>query len=635
MKEKLPNGGARSWIIIVGLIMLLQRVGYAGGSKIISVEEFGARGDGQTNSYAAIKAALKEAGQDNEKVIVQFGPGKYIITPEKPAGIDQIEDTDDDTPLTDDQLYKQSNVLRSPNCFEMAGVDNLTIQGDPDGTELVIGSPTADVLRLNNSTNISVKDLTIDYDPLPFTQGTIVAVDKQEGSFDLDLDEGFPSLSTYWLKGADAKWGYALDREGLFRLGGCSAVFSKSWKHIKNRIWRLKLAKPEQVWSLLMGDRFAHLGRTNGKAAFFFIQCTNVSVKNVTVYSNSSSAMTFFRCEGELVVDGLVVRTRPGTERLVSTNADAVHCNSNRKGPLIENCLLEGFGDDAMNFYTGPSVVTRILAGNQIEVNTTQILRAGDKVQILDPRDGMLKGEGLTVTEVDNQVLTFDKNVDNLHVGRKGYLDSDTVYNLSACSGGFVVRKNIIGGFRGRGMVVRGGNGTIENNLIKDTSGAGIFIANNPMWPEGPMPFNIVIRNNLIWGVGRDNGYKTSAAFIAAGYQQNWQPSRSRGVRGIMIENNIIIDPPFTAIRLQSTENVTVRNNMVEIIKGWPGLEQYQGIVMENCENVLVERFMMTDPQRRIAAGITIDPAGSTKSKNIELKGIKADISKDGKLIKK
>jgi len=634
MKDKSPSRGARNWIIIV-LITVLQGVGYAGGTKIISVDKFGARGDGQTNSYAAIKAAINEATKDNEKVIVQFGPGKYLVTPEKPAGVDQIEDADDDKPLTDEKLFKQSNVLRSPNCFELAGADNLTIQGDPKGTELVIGSPTADVLRLYNSTNITVKDLTIDYDPLPFTQGTIVAVDKQGGSFDLDLDEGFPSLSAYWLKGADAKWGYALDREGLFRLGGCSAVFSKSWKHIKNRIWRLKLAKPEQGWSLLVGDRFAHLGRTNGKAAFYFIQCTNVSMKNVTVYSNSSSAMTFYQCEGELVVDGLVVRPRPGTGRLVSTNADAVHCNSNRKGPLIENCLLEGFGDDAMNFYTGPSVVTRILAGNKIEVNTTKVLRGGDKVQILDPRDGTLKGERLTVTKIEKQVLTFDKNVDNLHVGSKGYLDSDTVYNLSASSGGFVVRNNIIGGFRGRGMVVRGGNGTIENNLIKDTSGMGIFIANNPMWPEGPMPYNIVIRNNLIWGVERDNGYKTSAAIIAAGYQQNWQPSRSRGVRGIMIENNIIIDPPFTAIRLQSTENVTVRNNMVEIMNGRPGLEQYRGIVMENCENVRVEHFVMTDSQRRIATGIAIDPAGSTESKNIELEGLKVDISKDGELIQK
>lgn len=149
------------------------------------------------------------------------------------------------------------------------------------------------------------------------------------------------------------------------------------------------------------------------------------------------------------------------------------------------------------------------------------------------------------------------------------------------------------------------------------------------------MPYNIVIRNNLIWGVERDNGYKTSAAIIAAGYQQNWQPSRSRGVRGIMIENNIIIDPPFTAIRLQSTENVTVRNNMVEIMNGRPGLEQYRGIVMENCENVRVEHFVMTDSQRRIATGIAIDPAGSTESKNIELEGLKVDISKDGELIQK
>ena len=174
---------------------------------------------------------MQQAAGNTETVIVRFGPGRYLITPEMPEAAVNPKEFSKNLPQENDLLYKQCNVLKTPNCFELTGVQNLILQGDTKGTELLITSPTADVLRMRNSSNIIVKGLTIDYDPLPFTQGTIVAIDLQKGTFDLDLDKDFPALSEYWFKGADAKWGCSHDNQGDFRIGASSAVFGQRLSH--------------------------------------------------------------------------------------------------------------------------------------------------------------------------------------------------------------------------------------------------------------------------------------------------------------------------------------------------------------------------------------------------------------------
>jgi hypothetical protein len=621
----------RSFVIGLVFVLLLLLVNISLG-EVIRVDSFGAVADGVTNSHAAIGRALKEAAAKKEKVTVQFGPGRYLITPEMPKAAnpdwkqEPSKQNAEGVVKEEDLLLKQCDRLNSPHCFELSEIKDLTIQGDPKGTEIIITSPTADLLRIAKGSNITVKNMVIDYDPLPFTQGNIIAIDEKSGTFDFDLDKGFPSLSEYYFAGVEGKAGISYDATGRFRFGSSTAIFIDSWKHVKERIWRTKLLYPSQAKMLLVGDRFVHVARTNGKAVLFFYQCNNVSVQNVTIYTGSSSGIQFFECEGDLVANGFVVRPRPGTGRLLSTCADAIHCQSDRKGPLVENCLFTGFADDTMNFYSAPSIVTKVLAPNKVQVSTTKMFRAGDKAQIIEPNQGLLRANDLTVTAVEDNTLTFERDVPDMHVGAKNYMDSDTIYNLSACSGGFVVRNNIIGGIRGRGLVIRGGNGLVENNLIKDTSGQAIVICNEPSWPEGPMTHNTVVRNNVIWGVGRDSSGKTNSVITVAGCKSaNWGPSLSRGIQGVVIENNTIINPPGTVMVFQSAKDVTVRNNMVQILDEHPGIENYYGINIANCEDVRIDGFIMTDPKKRIQRGVVIDQTDSLTSVNVTVENVIVD----------
>ena len=74
-------------------------------------------------------------------------------------------------------------------------VSNATgLRIDGCGASIVIMDPAKGFLKSTNSTRLTVRNLTIDYDPLPMTQGRVVAV-QSPLQYSLKIDAGFPMLS--------------------------------------------------------------------------------------------------------------------------------------------------------------------------------------------------------------------------------------------------------------------------------------------------------------------------------------------------------------------------------------------------------------------------------------------------------
>lgn len=71
------------------------------------------------------------------------------------------------------------------------GARDLVIDGT--GTTLLATTLTRAV-NIANSSNLTLKGLTIDYDPLPFTQGTVIAVASDNTTVDIKLDVGYPQI---------------------------------------------------------------------------------------------------------------------------------------------------------------------------------------------------------------------------------------------------------------------------------------------------------------------------------------------------------------------------------------------------------------------------------------------------------
>ena len=65
----------------------------------------------------------------------------------------------------------------------------------------------AGLFSINNASGIRVGNLSVDYDPLPMTQGRVTAV-QSPTQYTLELDPGFPSLMLpHFLGTIDGGWG--------------------------------------------------------------------------------------------------------------------------------------------------------------------------------------------------------------------------------------------------------------------------------------------------------------------------------------------------------------------------------------------------------------------------------------------
>ena len=76
-------------------------------------------------------------------------------------------------------------------CFPIQNARNLVIRGEGRDTKLIVTNPACGVFSLVLCQKITLRDLTIDYDPLPFCQGKIRAIDVEAGWFDLEIDDGY------------------------------------------------------------------------------------------------------------------------------------------------------------------------------------------------------------------------------------------------------------------------------------------------------------------------------------------------------------------------------------------------------------------------------------------------------------
>jgi hypothetical protein len=257
-----------------------------------------------------------------------------------------------------------------------------------------------------------------------------------------------------------------------------------------------------------IGDRFVHLARrvSGCNLAIFFHYCRNSGIENVTIYASPAGATASAGSSG-MVIRGLAVRRRPDSVRLISSSADGHYCQRNRRGPLIENCYFEGMADDGTNMGTFPSIVTEVISTTRLRVKDVEdvgLIRKSDILQIMNPRLGTILDE-VKAIDVQGDVVTLEHPVMGITAGTD-HTDSDTIYNLSACSQGYIIRNNHFIGNRRHGMLLRSGNGLVEGNLIEEVSGLGIVVTNEPGsdsgWPEGPMAQGITIRNNTIVNVG-------------------------------------------------------------------------------------------------------------------------------------
>ena len=213
-----------------------------------------------------------------------------------------------------------------------------------DGVTMLCARRTRAIL-MDGCENLRIRGLTVDYDPLPFTQGRVVAVADDKSWIDVKLDEGYPQQPFSRID--------VVDPTTRFRKRGMPFLWGTKATMITNGVVRVALvgignaAAVGDLASLSAGPDAA--GIPHG---ITLERCSNTVLERVTVHAAPGMGILEAGGEGGTQLRGCRVVPGPTpagatAPRLLSSSWDAIQHKGVRRGPRVEGCEVESAGDDS------------------------------------------------------------------------------------------------------------------------------------------------------------------------------------------------------------------------------------------------------------------------------------------------
>ena len=137
----------------------------------LNVKDFGVTGDGTTDDVPALNKALAAAIAKGPGTILYLPAGTYCL------GVRTL--------LTDNP--KRGFQL------SISHANDLTVEGAP-GAKLVTRDLMDTIFDIEDSQKVTIRNLTCDADPLPYTQGIITGFDPATRTVEIQVDQGFDDI---------------------------------------------------------------------------------------------------------------------------------------------------------------------------------------------------------------------------------------------------------------------------------------------------------------------------------------------------------------------------------------------------------------------------------------------------------
>jgi hypothetical protein len=481
-----------------------------------------------------------------------------------------------------------------------------------ENVEMVCTS-TVQAVLFDHCSNVTLRGLVVDYDPLPFTQGKIISMTPDKSSMDFEVAEGYPENKleeriqiydpvTGELRRGDANW-----KQEIQALG------ARRYRVEKNNHRFNPVHDTEQVGDILVTNNT--FGVHGSPHAVELKNSKGVHLEDITVFASpcfgfleyDSDGTRYIRCKVDRrdLADDPVKRALP---RMRSLNADAFHSKDAIKGPAIIGCKAHFQGDDCVNinghyhYVSGSS--GRLL---RIAVMGKPRIKAGDPVEFL-PHSGPRPPDAVAVKmEPDPTPITDDEKALISKLGlneniRTGLLTGKAVFytltldreivlpgGSAVCSSlrvgnGFVVKDCDFGHNRSRGILIKASQGEVISNRIVNSRMAAVLVSPEFWWMEAASSSDVVVKDNIIEGC-----LQSPIQILAPGGNGRALPSGAH--RNVSITGNRIVDSAWPLIRVTSTKGLIIKSN--EYVKSPPawqtassGGKIHVAIELEQCEDV-------------------------------------------------
>lgn len=514
--------------------------------------------------------------RDGAKQIV-IPPGRYRVTPQD----------------------RQHLVLRGLTDIEIIAT----------GVELVC-TETTRAITISHCTNLTLRGLTIDYDPLPFTQGRLIALSEDRRTHQIELFAGYPGAAT----ARPFKYEIFRPDTGTLRTDDRDP---RKIEVIDERHLTITTGGgdgSEQVGDLVViGSEFAPHGSIPHA-----VECSedvNLRLEDIKLYASNCFGFFEHDCDGSTYLRCLIDRRSPtddpvkrGSHRLRSLNADAFHSKFALQGPAYRECVAQFQGDDCVNICGDYHLITsgrenklRVLAkhgmnivpGDPVELVSYDGVRLPDAKALAVVQTGAIHdnerqflakqhmNEALRTAAgalTNAFLITLDRAVD-VPMG-------SVICSANRTGNGFTVTGCKFGFNRSRGILIKGSRGEVRDNRLEGCRMSAILVAPEYWWLEAGSSCDLKISGNQIsdcLGIPICIEADTGAGGIApAGAHRNLVISSntvdrcsSPGIvvcstRGLELEGNVL--------------NVTNSRRTLPRIMERAGLKTVTPVVQIHCE---------------------------------------------------
>ena len=404
----------------------------ANGEKSFYVQEFGAIGDGQADDGPALRKVFEMASAFDGASTIYFETEKtYYIAP-----------------------YATAN-----GRLMLKKAANVTVEGR--NVTILVHTPNR-ALGIYRSSDIVVRDLQIDYRPLPFTQGTITYIDNNRSTLEFKPHAGYADPvvgdSTLYKDGRNED-SVAFNHQNRkfynthVRISGVKALddgrFRVSYRGRRFSDVRVgDYFAMKHRWGPREGLRYAGSDCLARKDEFISTADSSIEVahskrvllENIRSYAAPGMTLLGRGCH-ELIVRGLRIQRRG--DRLVAGNSDGIHLKCNESPPIIEDCYIEGTMDDAIHIKISGDWIKEVASPRRVRIEHMDIIRdntnlaEGKRVMVYDHENEreLATAEILGYEPIDyrNGWVTLDQDIPDMSEGNSLYLEAEGVAVIKNC----------------------------------------------------------------------------------------------------------------------------------------------------------------------------------------------------------
>ncbi len=506
------------------------------------------------------------------------------------------------------------------------------------GVTLLRTDPTKGGIQFTHCRNVTLDGVTLRCDPIPYTQGRIIAMSRKKHFIDIRVNKGYQTDLTNPARFPQSPLSVVCSPKTFRIKPGTRDIFAGKITKIGRR--KFRIITMSSFAFIRIGDLMEFRG--NGRPDVANIESRRMDIEHVTVMGGTG--FCFYEGGGggnRYRDDSIVYPPKPPgatVPPLRASNADGLHSNFTRLGPIVEGCHFEGMGDDGIAIHGWYAMLRRATGRKWVVLfpfGKTSFFRVGDRLKLYDPAGGYL---GQTRVAGIKPLAGYKPRRPTALPGEKGAFGGprfnfyavtvrhsiansgfeDRISDTNANGSGFIVRHCVIQQNRARGMIIKADNGVIEDNTIDGSSMGGIEVTPEFWWDESGCSSHLLIEGNTIEHVG----YATAdvPGLNEAGALSIFATTDARAVsfghNGIAVIGNRFVDNNGINLLVADAKNLLLADNTFINPMRMPdnrGADFHFGtsslIWLQQCNNILLagNRAINPGPAMKKLVGVGTD----------------------------